>query len=278
MTREEFAKLSPEEAVAEYVRAGAAATQRESRLLCALNSTLEQFKKVTQIVCGLGRHVRELDSLATIDPLTGLYNRREASILFQNTCEGAKREGKLVAVMMLDLDYFKSINDTYGHPVGDVVLKETVKTIKENSRPTDQAVRWGGEEFCLFYMCRSSDTGSVHAERLRSSVEAMDLTAEGCPKVVTASIGVHFLDPTQLERSCNLESELEVADKLLYHSKKKGGRNCISVLSVNGDVEVISRGQEPTPANADNVSEIPKRRALAAIGCVFCRLLARVAR
>ena len=241
-----------------------------------LHAARKELTSQRDTIQELKKRIIHLKETASRDDLTGLYNRKEAEVLFKAMCDGAKREDKIVAIMMVDLDYFKSVNDTYGHPVGDAVLRNTSKTIIGKSRTTDVAIRWGGEEICLIYTCKSSETGSAHAERLRSAIEDMDLTKDGCPKVVTASIGVHFLDPKMLQDDCTLAQEIKVADQLLYHSKQKGGRNCITILSPEGELTVFSRGQVPKPAQrvatVQEEQPTPPAGPLSKLGALLSRL------
>ena len=229
-----------------------AAIARSNQANAQLNATRRELLAQREDNKALKKQLEQLKKSASRDELTGLYNRKEAEELFKALCDSTCRDkvNKVVVVTMIDIDFFKSVNDTYGHLVGDKVLKAVADTIKKQSRASDFAIRWGGEEMCVLYACETSGTGAEHAERLRSAIESMDLTSLGCPKVVTASIGVHFLNPKDLHESCSLIKEMETADELLYHSKEAGGRNCISIKSPEGKVTVYSKGQAPVPASA----------------------------
>ena len=128
--------------------------------------------------------------------------------------------------MMLDIDYFKKINDEYGHPVGDVVLKAVCKEIKDAIRDCDIAARYGGEEFAVVLPETELGGAAVVAERLRKAIEQLEIEANGCKINVTVSVGVtgYQASTGQIKKS-DIISE---ADNALYNSKNNG-RNMISI-------------------------------------------------
>ena len=162
--------------------------------------------------------------MAVIDPLTGLYNRRYATQHMQKIVERARKSGNDFAVMMLDIDNFKHINDSEGHDVGDQVLKEFSRRIQENTRGVDLVARMGGEEF-LIVMPDSGHMAAKHvSERLRRAVESAPFKADtGAELKVTVSIGVAIGTVGQDDP----ESLVRCADKALYASKSNG-RNLVS--------------------------------------------------
>jgi two-component system cell cycle response regulator len=164
---------------------------------------------------------RRLD-LAVRDPLTGLYNRRYAEAYLARISKEAERTGKPFALMLLDLDRFKRVNDTHGHSTGDQVLRETARRLMANVREIDLVARHGGEEFLIAMPETSLTTASVAAERLRRVIaEApMHVTAAGEAIFVTVSIGVAL---------CNCDSTtpplaalIDEADRALYACKNQG--------------------------------------------------------
>ena len=128
--------------------------------------------------------------------------------------------------MMLDLDYFKKINDEYGHPVGDIVLKEVSKTIESTIRDSDFAARYGGEEFAVVLPETELRGAAILAERLRKVIEQLEIDTNGCRIDVTVSVGVTCYHPSTAKIA---KSEIFTqADNALYNSKNKG-RNMISI-------------------------------------------------
>jgi len=168
-----------------------------------------------------------LDGLkqAVLDPLTGLYNRRYAVTHIQGMFERTVDSGTSVAVMMLDLDKFKSVNDEFGHASGDLVLTEFARRLQANVRGVDLVARIGGEEFCVAMPETTPELAKLAAERVRGAIEDIPfwLDSEHGNLNVTVSIGVAVSDGTNL----NVEDALRSADLALYASKHRG-RNCVS--------------------------------------------------
>jgi diguanylate cyclase (GGDEF)-like protein len=159
---------------------------------------------------------------AQIDALTGLWNRRH----FDNRLEGelslSRRSGRPLAILMLDVDHFKSINDRFGHPMGDEVLRRIGLFLVEAVRQEDVVCRYGGEEFAI--VIPNGSEGSVDlAERLRTGIEKLHFTCNGQPLTVTVSIGLAASDQPD-------EALLEQADAALYRAKQSG-RNRVAVTS-----------------------------------------------
>ncbi len=157
-----------------------------------------------------------LEQLAIRDKLTGLYNRRKLDESFAVEVTRAQRYNRPLSVIMLDIDHFKAINDTHGHPVGDAVLTETSKRLLAALRTSDIAGRWGGEEFLIICPETPLDTAVQLAERLRHDYEACDFPAAGR---LTASFGV-----SAFREGCLASDILFRADEALYRAKN-GGRN-----------------------------------------------------
>ena len=159
--------------------------------------------------------LNRLKDLSTHDPLTGLKNRRHFAHNFYDECARSLRRKETLSLLFMDIDHFKKVNDTYGHHIGDVVLKETAHFIKSHCRPYDTAVRWGGEEFLVLLRGTNSEAAVVFAERIRIGIESGNEFSGDFP--VTISIGVaEYLDED------TLEALVEKADKALYHAKRTG--------------------------------------------------------
>jgi diguanylate cyclase (GGDEF)-like protein/PAS domain S-box-containing protein len=167
--------------------------------------------------------LRELEDLAYLDELTRLANRRYLEIFLDAKFNELKRFGWPFGVIFADLDHFKKINDTFGHQVGDAVLKMVGKTMLKNCRSFDLAGRWGGEEFlCILCNPLGEQQLMAIAERLRTLVAASWVTLPEGNVEVTVSLGVTMVRPHDTP-----ETIIQRADDLLYQSKQ-AGRNCIT--------------------------------------------------
>lgn len=164
----------------------------------------------------------ELQRLATVDELTGVFNRRGLFQLAQREVERALRYHRPLSAMMLDIDCFKSLNDTYGHPVGDRVLQALTERCRENLRTLDIVGRYGGEEFFFILPETEMQEALVVAERLRRAIEEIRVVAGEDVVSITVSIGVAAMTPTITD----LTMLIECADRALYLAKQ-AGRNCV---------------------------------------------------
>lgn len=157
---------------------------------------------------------QQLQELATTDVLTGISNRRHLETLIEQAMERADRYGEPLTLILGDIDHFKSINDRFGHPVGDLALIEFCRRIDRELRSTDSLGRWGGEEFLILMPQSDGRAGYALAEKLRQLVTATPFPQVG---TVTASFGV----------AQRLEHEPEAdwfrrVDELLYEAKQSG--------------------------------------------------------
>lgn len=163
---------------------------------------------------------KELYKMAVLDPTTALYNKRYFMERFAEELSLARRSKAPLSMLIMDLDFFKKVNDTYGHLAGDLVLQQMGQLLKKMTRHEDVVARYGGEEFIV--MLRGSDEGSSYhtAERIRREVELFAFEFEGRRIPVTVSIGLCALDPNAEE--VTTESMIKTADERLYHSKQNG--------------------------------------------------------
>ena len=159
----------------------------------------------------------QLTAMARIDPLTGAANRRHFIARVTEGVALARRSQRPCTLLVLDLDHFKSINDTHGHPVGDAVLARVSKACLELTRATDSFGRVGGEEFALFLWDTEAAGGKCLAERLRSAIEALEMSQGDAPIRVTASVGVAEFGPEE-----DFEGAYARADAALYNAKSAG--------------------------------------------------------
>ena len=166
------------------------------------------------------RHEQALLDAASLDPLTGLQNRRGGEGLLERAYIGSRESGAPFSLIVADVDHFKAINDTWGHPAGDRVLENVSRLLRACVRATDGVVRWGGEEFLIILPHCDLRAAADQAERIRERVERTPQPEAG---QVTLSLGVAQLGP--VETVANL---IERADKALYEAKRQG-RNRVCV-------------------------------------------------
>jgi len=163
--------------------------------------------------------------LAITDQLTGLYNRRFLMGQLTPLAQRAQCGGEAVSIMVVDIDHFKRLNDTYGHHVGDAVLRDFAVRLGTNTRPSDFACRMGGEEFVVIMPRTTGDIGCLAAERLRRSICASPFVVPGVghPLEVTVSIGVAASEETDE----TVDALLKRADEALYEAKNAGRNRVI---------------------------------------------------
>ena len=160
----------------------------------------------------------KLAHLASIDRLTGLYNRGETEAILQKELLKNQASDSTLSAIMLDLDNFKRVNDTYGHLAGDQVLISVAQTLIRSLRPSDMPVRYGGEEFSVFLPGTTTKNAKVIAERIRRNMENMSISLpDGTILQVTVSIG--FAERIDNDTVASL---IDRADKALYHAKQNG--------------------------------------------------------
>ena len=198
-----------------------------------LRESWEQDRaQLKQFAAALAVTNRRLQHAAHTDLLTGLPNRRAGLDILNHAWSTALRSGQAVSVMMVDVDYFKNINDTHGHAVGDKVLVELGKVIRSSVRSDDQVCRLGGEEFLV--VCQNTDVAATLqvAERLRENVRGTALFAGETRVPTTVSIGVACKEPGMVD----VDELVKAADKALYGAKHAGrNRTC---LNAYGDLRV----------------------------------------
>jgi diguanylate cyclase (GGDEF)-like protein len=159
------------------------------------------------------------------DPLTGLFNRRYLDETLRREILRATRAGSTLGVIMLDIDYFKRFNDTYGHDAGDTVLATLGKFLQNQVRGDDIACRYGGEEFTLILPGASLEIVRERAERLRIGAQSLTMRVNGTQvETITLSLGVAAAP----QHGDTADAVLQAADAALYRAKQRG-RNCVQV-------------------------------------------------
>ncbi len=179
----------------------------------------EQVSDANKQVETLKKQMEKVKQEIIIDPLTRIYNRRAYDEKIKQEMMGYQRYGRPTALAIVDIDHFKSVNDTYGHRTGDGVLRILSEVMQKEIREIDVLARYGGEEFALILPHTPYPQALEVAERIRQKVEVSRFTYKGKPFSVTVSIGVGTL-----QENDTLESYVERVDQALYRGKK-GGRN-----------------------------------------------------
>ncbi|HEY5046710.1 MAG TPA: PleD family two-component system response regulator [Rhizomicrobium sp.] len=176
------------------------------------------------------RHNVQLSlEMAITDPLTGLHNRRYLSRHLETSLENAASSGKPVAFLILDIDYFKAVNDTHGHDIGDEVLREFASRIASNVRGVDLACRYGGEEFVVVMPDTDMELASAVAERLRRSVETAPFSISRIPHKLDITVSVGIAGCEGADDSA--EALLRRADQALYRAKRDGRNRVVAAAA-----------------------------------------------
>jgi two-component system, cell cycle response regulator len=203
--------------------------------LAQLNKTYEQLnrelreaqKKAEQLAHSLKQANEKLQRIASVDELTGLYNRRYFEDFFSREFNRCQRYKRPMSCIMLDIDHFKRVNDTYGHQQGDVILKELGERLMTLLRNSDVAVRYGGEEFVVLLPETALYAARITAEKIRRGVASEPFSYkpnQGLP--ITISLGIAAFDGTH---GADTHQELlKQADTMLYKAKEGGRNRCCS--------------------------------------------------
>lgn len=209
----------------DFIKAGALdylskAHINKDSLFKAIHVTLEKFALKKEI----DQSIKAMSNFSTRDELTGLYNRRYMESVLDQETERARRYNTDLCCLMLDLDFFKKVNDTYGHLCGDFVLREFSNQLKKEKRQSDYIFRYGGEEFvCL--IPQTDVQGALQlAEKIRTRCQGEEFIFEGHRLNLTVSIGVSSFD----KHTNGKIALIDYADKALYKAKANG-RNCVKV-------------------------------------------------
>ncbi|PKO08331.1 MAG: hypothetical protein CVU40_16245 [Chloroflexi bacterium HGW-Chloroflexi-2] len=184
---------------------------------------------VTILVIGLvvivvNLYISKLEETANRDELTGLYNRRKMDEILSREIAFSKRYGEPLSLMMMDIDYFKSVNDSYGHHAGDHYLVEFAKVLREEVRLVDYVGRWGGEEFIILLPKTNVEQAKGLAERLRYAVEVMQIESGRGLISRTVSIGIASAQSGKMD----VDEIIRHADEAMYRAKQQSG-NCVVV-------------------------------------------------
>jgi diguanylate cyclase (GGDEF)-like protein len=197
---------------------------------------------------------RRLRREATRDPLTGLCNRRRLHDIARREISFGQRDGHPVGFILLDLDRFKQLNDSFGHAAGDIALRAVADLLKSRIRTYDVACRYGGEEMVIVVPGETASGAAALAEHLRASIEMLAIACEGesLPRL-TASFGVSSFP----EHGWELESAIVAADKALYRAKSEG-RNRVIVATIADVPAPSSSASAAAPGGRSVSGRIPR--------------------
>lgn len=180
---------------------------------------------INEISTKLSETLHELERLSQTDKLTQVANRLKVDSFIEDEVYRAKERGKTFSIILLDIDKFKEVNDTFGHPVGDYVLKSIASIIKGHCRKVDLVGRWGGEEFIIILPDTSLDGALKTAENIRSLIESFEFKDVGTK---TASFGV-----VEYDRNYSIKDIILKVDEALYTAKESGRNRVIQANSID---------------------------------------------
>lgn len=196
-----------------------------------LRSQAERFRRHTEMLKIAKENLRHLRAKADTDPLTGLHNRAWFFDVMKSQLEVCDRADQSAALAILDIDYFKQVNDTYGHPAGDAMLCAVADILAKSFRSNDLLARFGGEEFVVFMVGSSLASAMKVLEKVIQTIEALKVTlVDGQIVRCTASIGA-----AELCHGEAIETLISRADKMLYRAKHNG-RNQLQITAVSASV------------------------------------------
>nr|WP_255695779.1 diguanylate cyclase [Shinella sp. NM-101] len=182
---------------------------------------VEEFNSRIFHVAAIQKRVQSLHRIAARDYLTDIYNRRYFFEAGPRLVDQALRRGEAMSIAILDIDHFKRLNDTYGHEVGDVVLKAISRRLRHRVGDRHLLARLGGEEFGIIFHGLGLEEALANCERLRGELEAQPINADGEPLTVTVSVGLAAISGRE-----TFDNYLNAADQFLYMAKH-AGRNCV---------------------------------------------------
>lgn len=248
--------------------------EKKERETAGLNAQLEEERRqLREANERLVRLNEQLERLSITDGLTKLYNFRYFSRRIQEEFYRARRYEGGLSLLMMDLDDFKKVNDTYGHSTGDDVLRQVAEDIRASSRQIDVAARYGGEEFTLILPEVGLAGAAIRAERLRRALAAKKFESDGKQFSMTVSIGVTTCNPEIMEKP---EDLVRAADKALYNAKELG-KNLV-VMAMDGRLKAVGKEAAVTEKDCEKIGRAVLDYAGAVhdadkvIGCLVARI------
>ncbi|QOG12124.1 diguanylate cyclase [Arcobacter sp. FWKO B] len=186
------------------------------------------ISKLQDAHIALKEYTKIIEEISITDALTNLYNRRYFNEILPRLTNSCKRDDDYISFLILDIDYFKQYNDTYGHKAGDIVLQDVANVLKDSlKRGTDYAFRIGGEEFCILFKGLNPNEAFLFSDKIRQNIENLKIPHIGSKtsKYVTASFGLVVFKGTTIPDETKLYT---LADEELYHAKENG-KNQVSI-------------------------------------------------
>ncbi|HLP48514.1 MAG TPA: GGDEF domain-containing protein [Candidatus Deferrimicrobium sp.] len=178
----------------------------------------------------LSQAQEKVEAMTITDEFTKIYNRKYFLTKIDEEFQRAKRYGRPLCCIMMDIDYFKNLNDTYGHYFGDSILEQVAGILKTNCRTSDTVARYWGEEFIILLPEVGQEGAAVTAEKIRLLVEQAEIsTTAGTPIPITASLGAAYFSPTHLKKESDYQQLIKAADAALYLAKLNG-RNRVEIF------------------------------------------------
>jgi diguanylate cyclase (GGDEF)-like protein len=188
----------------------------------------------------LRNQIDELSALVTTDALTGLYNFRHFKIVLQTEMDRSKRSGIPTSLVLIDVDHFKMVNDTYGHETGNLALKYLADILRAEVRTTDIVSRYGGEEFAMIFPETHLNLAVKVADRIREQVASRPVAIDDGEVKLTVSMGASVYMKTSV---LDFNDFVDSVDKYLYEAKQSG-RNCICHIDYSGLRSVTEVGAD----------------------------------
>ncbi|QIO35728.1 sensor domain-containing diguanylate cyclase [Bradyrhizobium sp. 1(2017)] len=210
--------LARQSGSAEVVQLSRALRSLLRRIGLAEERTREAELRATENAMQLQEDMLKLRQLADTDFMTGLMNRRSFLAVADDAVAFCRRYKRNMATLMIDIDHFKKINDTHGHPAGDDAIKRVAEIVSQSIRTTDKAARFGGEEFVVLLREIDQETAALLADRIRTSIESATVRHGDIVIPITVSVGLALFD----ERDRDVQDVIERADQGLYVAKKTG--------------------------------------------------------
>jgi diguanylate cyclase len=235
---------------------GAGLVAAMAEIVTANNQLHEQLTDAQSQIEAQAAEIRSYELEARTDALTTLANRRAFDDELARRFSEWQRKATTFSLLILDLDHFKSLNDTYGHQVGDQVLRAIGKKLHSTCRGMDLPCRYGGEEFAIVMPSTQARDAMLFAERLRKAIEGSPIEVEGAQFRVTCSVGV-----AQVVRSDDIVRTLKRADEALYQSKA-AGRNCVHLHDGQRCLASGEPAKEPSAKPTPKTPESPVTHAL----------------
>jgi diguanylate cyclase (GGDEF)-like protein len=205
-----------------------------------LLARIRAAKRIVDLQQELLETNKRLERLSITDGLTRLYNYRYFQDELSRAFEESQRYGRPLSLAIVDLDFFKKINDTYGHAVGDEVLKTVSRIFQDSIRSTDVAARYGGEEFAVMMPETELGDAITFAEKIRELVESTSVTTQAGEVRVTVSIGVASVPHAKIRAAKEL---VVAADKALYRAKR-GGRNQVHAEALHRETRPAAAAEK----------------------------------